>query len=338
MKLFEKLRWIRQTALILTVCLATAHAGEHPTPPGQPKTGPGGAEYAHAAVSEARIGDGDSEIWIYEPADPKPEQAPVIYFLHGWAAMSPRVYREWIQHLVRRGHIVLYPRYQASIFTAPNEMTGNAVRAIRAALGELEKDGRVRPDIGRVAAVGHSLGGVIAMNLTAIAAAEKLPQPQAAFSVEPGDNQGPSHARRFVRDLSGIMADYSAVPKGTLVLVLVGEDDTIVAARGADKIWDGIRHLPKADRDYVIVRSDAHGRPALEAGHFFPVASGRRPGRMGVDALDYYGTWKLFDGLTDAVFHGKHREYALGDTPEQRFMGRWSDDTPVKELKVRAKK
>jgi hypothetical protein len=54
-----------------------------------------------------------------------------------------------------------------------------------------------------------------------------------------------------------------------------------------------------------------------------------------VDALDFYGTWKLFDGLTDAAFFGKNREYALGDTPEQRFMGKWSDGAPVKELRVR---
>jgi hypothetical protein len=55
---------------------------------------------------------------------------------------------------------------------------------------------------------------------------------------------------------------------------------------------------------------------------------------MMVNALDYYGTWKLFDGLTDAAFTGKNREYALGNTRQQRFMGVWSDGVPVKELKV----
>lgn len=53
-----------------------------------------------------------------------------------------------------------------------------------------------------------------------------------------------------------------------------------------------------------------------------------------IDALDFYGTWKLFDGLCDAAFYGVHREYALGNTPQQRFMGKWSDGTPVKELQV----
>ena len=53
---------------------------------------------------------------------------------------------------------------------------------------------------------------------------------------------------------------------------------------------------------------------------------------MMVNALDYYGTWKLFDGLIDAAFTGKNRDYALGNTPQQRFMGLWSDGVPVKVL------
>ena len=47
--------------------------------------------------------------------------------------------------------------------------------------------------------------------------------------------------------------------------------------------------------------------------------------------VDYYGFWKLFDALTDAAFKNKNRRYALGNPPEQRFMGRWSDGTQVRE-------
>ena len=52
------------------------------------------------------------------------------------------------------------------------------------------------------------------------------------------------------------------------------------------------------------------------------------------DAMDYFGLWKLFDGLCDAAFSGKNRQFALGNTPQQRFMGKWSDGTPVKELVI----
>jgi hypothetical protein len=54
-----------------------------------------------------------------------------------------------------------------------------------------------------------------------------------------------------------------------------------------------------------------------------------------VDALDYFGIWKLFDALEDAAFYGRNRQYALGNTPEQRFMGKWSDGIAVKEMIIR---
>jgi hypothetical protein len=53
-----------------------------------------------------------------------------------------------------------------------------------------------------------------------------------------------------------------------------------------------------------------------------------------VDHWDWYGYWKLLDGLTDAAFHGKNRQYALGDTPEQTSMGAYSDGRPFEKLKV----
>jgi len=50
--------------------------------------------------------------------------------------------------------------------------------------------------------------------------------------------------------------------------------------------------------------------------------------------MDYYGLWKLFDAHCDASFFGKNREYALGNTPQHRFMGLWGDGVAVKELIV----
>jgi hypothetical protein len=53
-----------------------------------------------------------------------------------------------------------------------------------------------------------------------------------------------------------------------------------------------------------------------------------------VDALDWYGTWKWADALMSCSFAGKDCQYALGDTPEQRFMGTWSDGVPIAEPQV----
>ena len=123
--------------------------------------------------------------------------------------------------------------------------------------------------------------------------------------------------------------------------------------------------MPASNKDFVMLVTDTHGTPGLMASHRAPTAHDKaydngegvsggpavaeNPSRVGdtpqtsrrarldsmmVNALDFYGTWKLFDALCDAAFYNKNREYALGNTPQQRFMGIWSDGKPVKELKV----
>ena len=80
--------------------------------------------------------------------------------------------------------------------------------------------------------------------------------------------------------------------------------------------------------------------PALEGLHSMSAAPSKGSfvdwTRAGTDAFDYHGTWKLLDALTDAAFHAKNRKYALANTAEQRHMGKWSDDIPVKPLQVAA--
>ena len=87
----------------------------------------------------------------------------------------------------------------------------------------------------------------------------------------------------------------------------------------------------------AIVPFGHDGEPPLVADHMSPCSPIAPvwflPGRR-IDALDFYAYWKLFDALTDCAFYGKNREFALGNTPQQRFMGTWSDRTPVQELVV----
>jgi acetyl esterase/lipase len=315
-------------------------------PPGQPATGPGGSEYRHAKMTQSVHGKGKDQYWIFEPADPTPKSAPVIVFNHGWNAMDPGLYGAWIEHVVRKGHIVVYPRFQMH-FTLPRTFTENAINGVKDALERLRSARHVRPELDKMAVVGHSAGGVITANMAVLASSAGLPQPKALMIVEPG---GTPNRRGGIP-----LEDMSKIPRSTLVLVLVGDEDTLVRDRDAITIFDGITQIPADRKDYITLITDRHGEPALVADHLAPNAtsetaitqgsgSGRRRGGYrprlqnkltgSVDAIDYYGLWKLFDALTDAAFYGKNRKYALGNTREQRFMGDWSDGTPVKELLV----
>ena len=109
-----------------------------------------------------RFGEGAGEVWLFEPSEPRPEKAPVVVFLHGLSATNPRTYGAWIDHLVRRGNTVVYPRFQSGILPRPRTFTRNTLQAYREALVMLESDGHVDPDPERIAVVGHSAGGILA--------------------------------------------------------------------------------------------------------------------------------------------------------------------------------
>lgn len=341
-----------RTLILIAALLLTfpVRSQQLPVPPPQPDSGPGGKQKPHAAVIKNRYGQGGKEYWIFEPDRPKPQTAPVVVFLHGWGGTNPLYYGAWIDHLVKRGNIVVFPRYQSNILTRREDFIPNTLDAVTAAIARLQSEpGHVRPDMKKVAAVGHSLGGVLAASLAALAAENKLPQVRAVMAVEPGLTRAP---------VSVPIADLSKIPSSTLLLSIAGDRDGLVADHDAKRIYYESQQISAGNKDFVLLVSDERGRPGLIAGHRAPTAPDKEydngegdltnrgaPSQSDgqarvdsrtpvIDALDYYGLWKLFDGLCDAAFYGKNREFALGNTPQQRFMGKWSDGTPVKELVV----
>jgi acetyl esterase/lipase len=356
---------IRPFALLIVVTMAlivltrSVRAQDKPKPPAQPATGPGGADYKHKQVVANMFGTGPTRYWIFEPADPKPESAPLVIFNHGWGAMEPKVYGAWIDHMVNRGNIVVYPVYQDSLRTPTYVFTPNAAAGIRSAIEKLQTEpGHVKPQLDKVAVVGHSMGGVITANLGAQWQQLGVPQPKALMCVEPGKTWTDSE-RTAVK-----LADMSLIGKDTLLLAVAGDRDRLVKDVDAKRIFKESTSILPQNKNHVVMVSDDYGSPTLTASHFAPCAPNPKytdpsiggpirqwlrerrqeagddspdftvDGARFIDALDFYGTWKLFDGLCDAAFYGTNREYALGNTPQQRFMGKWSDGTPVKELQV----
>jgi pimeloyl-ACP methyl ester carboxylesterase len=357
-------RVVRPVALFVSLALfsLTILSSQAPTPPAQPVSGPGGKQYVHSSVIKNRYGKGGQEYWIFEPDTPKPASAPLIVFLHGWGGMNPLYYGAWIDHLVRRGNVVVYPRYQGSLLTSIQEFTPNTLHAIKDAIGRLQTEpGHVNVDLNKFATVGHSVGGLLAASVAALASESGLPKVRAVMSIEPGITESPINIP---------LADLKKIPAETLLLAVAGDQDTLVRDVDAKRVYYESTRVPAANKDYVTLVSDSHGTPGLQASHRAPTAhdkdydsgegigggpaesSGRAGGlptrridgpqtgrrdrleTMMVNALDFYGTWKLFDGLCDAAFYGSNREFALGNTPQQRFMGVWSDGVSVKELKV----
>ncbi len=304
-------------------------AGATATPPEQPATGPGGADYRYAAVERMRAGTAPGGASIFRPAQPTAiptadatDALPLVIFLHGFIAVDPTLYQGWIDHLVRRGTVVIYPDYQPAnpLAGSQDAFLRDMMAGVRAALRRLD-----RQEGAPIAVVGHSLGGVLAVNYAASAGRAGFPTPDLLMVVEPGGcaTCGAS------RDFGVYLPADASFPDELTVSVVVGEDDTLVGDSDARWIWCLVGHLPREQRAYVEVQSDDHGEPNLVADHLLPQTSGG--GTM--DALDWNALWRLLDLQLECASTSSACAHVFGNGGVE-YMGTWSDGEPVQPLRI----
>ena len=158
--------------------------------------------------------------------------------------MLPAPYRAWIDHLVKKGNVVVYPRYQGTLLSAGRKFDRNVYGALKEALRVLSEEGHVQPELDHVAAVGHSFGASIAVNYAATAEREGLPRPKAILVVQPGNGEkGYMHME---------IEDLSKIPDGTLALVVAGEHDAIVGSETAIRYFRGMSSISEEASTRVV--------------------------------------------------------------------------------------
>jgi hypothetical protein len=241
---------------------------------------------------------------------------------------------EFIRHTVRKGSIVIYPRWQTGIAVpCPGPLDiepcmTSAVNGIRGALAYLQASAeRVQPDLGRTSYFGFSFGGIVTTNLTNRYRRLRLPRPSAVFLEDPHDGGLNGFAEPAVDDsLAGIPRDVKLQCHSSAQGVIAGPNR---ANGSCNAIFPKLRHIPKRNKDLVLTRPDAHGTPALTAPHGVCAA------RNGLaDAYDWKFCWKVWDALRSCADRGTWCKHALGNTRQHRLNGRWSDGVPVVPLKV----
>jgi len=233
-------------------------------PPPQPKTGPGGADYTVADIVKKSYGQGSAQVFVFRPAGQAAASRPIVLFLHGYGAVSPRHYGGWLNHLVRKGNIVIYPRYhEAGGKTRIASLTSEAAKGVKEALAALDGDGEAKPDLSRVAAVGVGTGAVIAINLAAMAEAEGLPRPRLLFAAMPARLPTAANPRAVA------LVDLAGIDPRTLVVTLTADRDSIAGEAGARAILRAAGTVVPPERRLLArLQSDNHGQPPLLAGHY----------------------------------------------------------------------
>ena len=288
------------------------------SPPGQPSWGPGGYDYPHANVTIRAYGSGADQYWIFEPAEPTPASAPVVAFYHGWGGIWPPGYGGFLFHLVRKGFIVIFPRYQKSWAALPWLARDNALGAVGNALEELQSGGHVPPDLDRFGVCGHSFGGAISAATGVLYDQYGLPAPRVIATMTPGAMPWCLPGGSYV------WGDLSLIDPDTLLLVMVAEEDSIVCDTQGKEIYHQATDV--LEKEYLVVRSDYYGEPDLVADHFSPATL------YPMNALDFYGFWKIATAAMTCGFDGVDCEYAKGGGSLQIYMGHWSDGTLVEPM------
>lgn len=335
--------------------------------PPQPANGPGGSDYVSQQVVKRALGSFENPMLVFHAPGEPSQPRPVVIFLHAWGAASPMLYGGWIDHLARKGNLVLWPRMQEVGRTRIQDGTGNAIEALQAAWPELVADGQARPDPSRIVVVGHLAGAPIAANIAAQADEAGIPAPKLVFLVTPGGITSDPKGRGIA------LGDLTRIDPATLMVSMIGDRDYLPSDRAARQILRSATAVPANRKLFMRVASDDHGYPPLSATLAAPGSPNadydmaaiklppepprdpkapRQPrprwsadmvltgpqtiltqqiGNNPRDALDYLAFWRTLDTLMAAAFAGQDAQ-ALRANPQLIDMGRWSNGWPMRRL------
>jgi acetyl esterase/lipase len=354
--------------LVILGLLATPAATLAATPPPQPKSGPGGADYVAAEVVKRAVGRASAATYVFHAAGSPAQPRPVVVFIHAWGQPNPQAYGAWIEHLARKGNLVLFPKYQEVNRTRPADASNVAAALVKDALAALAADEQAKPDTQKLAVAGHLAGAAVAVNLAATAKEKGLPAPALVFALMPGGIASDPKSRGV------LLADLKEIDPAALIVTMIGDRDAAASDRASKRILKEAENVPANRKLFVRTLSDDHGFPVLSATLSSPGAASpaydaaaikippdpprdpkapreRNPWRWSADmsltgeqtvlanqliagatdALDYMGYWKALDMALEAAFSGRDAAY-LRDSPALVDMGRWSDGWPVKRL------
>ncbi len=208
----------------------------------------GGSNYPDHATVVGPIGQGSESVWLYTPAG-KPKDL-VVYF-HGQGGpteTTPVNHLPWIKHLVARGSIVVYPRFEIFYEQDPIPFI---VAGVQTATKRADVDGLP------VLSIGYSRGGALAVEYGAVAAKRGLPVPDQIISIFPSSVGNEGH-----------IVDLTPLDHSTQLLIQMGQNDQVVGRTGAKHLLRRLKAAgfpaPNISLDFVSSQSGFvadHGAP-----------------------------------------------------------------------------
>lgn len=244
-------------------------------PPPQLQSGPGGRDYIAGEIVQKAVGDVKAPVLVYYAGTAPKEARTVVIFMHGWGAVNPAVYGGWIDHLVKKGHLVLWPRHQDLLKTGGSQSTDMAIEGLKTAFEILKNDPDARPDINKVAVVGHLAGAGVAVNIAARASSVGLPVPKIIFTAIPGGLAAETPLEQGIKQTSpknapkppaatskGIpVADLSQIPANTFFVSAIGDREHQPSERTTRRLFRDATQIQPMNKVLLRLQSDDHGYP-----------------------------------------------------------------------------
>jgi dienelactone hydrolase len=212
--------------------------------------GGGGASYPTKETIQSAHTEAADGYWVFRPAG-QPKR--LVIFFHGQGGpveATPQNHRPWIDHLVKRGAVVVYPRYERVYSKA---VLDPAVEGVKTASKRLGLSGLP------VIALGYSRGAALAVEYAAVAARRGVPVPDAIESVNPVPY---GETARIV--------NLKPLRRNTLVALLVSDRDPH-AVDGSTLL---LHRLRDAGFPGTQIRVDvAHSHGSFVADHLAPLSA-----------------------------------------------------------------
>jgi len=296
-----------------------------------------------ASVHVVGVGNGPERAYVMIPENVDKRRLPVTIFLHGWLGMSPRNFGALIDHLARRGSIVIYPVYQDGDRTPPQLVTGLAATGVANALDYLERMQPGLADRSRTLYFGFSMGATIALNFAAEPERYGVPPPAGVVVVAPGDARHIAHGQLA----QSIVGPLEKIPPNLPVALLSGLEDTSIGVPMARQMAPRLCHIQADRRVLMFFPAGGTAEKPVRAGHGSPGAPDSRydfRSTQSVDLrlphrgyyevsgstnyLDFYGYWRVVTGMADWVASGRYPVEVFSDHARQIDLGKDSEGQP----------
>jgi dienelactone hydrolase len=308
------------------------------------------AREVHQEINILTEGTGAQRSYAFIPNKPNGQNLPLIIFSHGWMGINPKNYGALIDHLVRRGSVVIYPVYQTDGNTPPQEITNTAAQSISKMLRKLNSEFPDLINTDKTLYYGFSMGASMSINFAMNPSQYDLPNPKGLILVAPGDAH---HVAHGALAQSIVLKSIDQLPINLPIILMTGKEDVTIGVPMGHQYWNAI--CPQNRRKtFISWPSGKNESESIAAGHGAPGAPDDRydfpniygnvphsieridnfPISKSINNLDYYGQWKVITGFLDYLQHDKSMDWVFSSQGVVKDLGTFENGIQFPQAEI----